>query len=173
MKFVFAERQGIALADRELTLRKVFPEKVFHHDEGLSRSDDRRIGIGPQECVNVGGVVGLHMLDDKVIGFSAVQGGRDIVQPLVCEIAVDRVHHGGLFIQKDIGVVGHAFRDMIVSFEQVDLVIVDAYIADIVGKLHGDLLCFRVIFSSNYSIQEANVFVCDECNMESVPFMWY
>ena len=81
-------------------------------------------------------MVGLHVLHDQVVGLSALQGGGEVVQPLVGEFGIHRVHHGDLLVPDHIGVVGHAVGHHILPLEQVHLVVVYAYIQNIVGDLH-------------------------------------
>ena len=64
------------------------------------------------------------------------QGGGEIIQPGVGEALSHRVHDGDLFIQNDIGIVGHAQGHDVLPLEQVDLMVVDADIADVLADLH-------------------------------------
>ena len=57
------------------------------------------------------------------------------------EISVDRVHYCDFLIKNNIRVVRHAVRDMVMTLKKIDLMVINAYISDLVRKIHGDLLC--------------------------------
>ena len=76
------------------------------------------------------------MLNDQIIGLSAVEDGLDIVQPFMGEVLVNGIHDRDLFINDHIGIVGHAVWHLVLAFKKVDAVIVDAYIFDGIGDFH-------------------------------------
>ena len=41
------------------------------------------------------------------------------------------------FVDDGVGVVGHAARNAVLALEEVDVVVVDADVADVVGNGHG------------------------------------
>ena len=94
------------------------------------------MGICIKECVDVGGVIRLHVLHDEVIRLPAVQRGFQIIQPLFGEILIHRVHNGDLFIQNDIRIVSHAVGDGVLSLKQVDFMVIYTNVANIVGNGH-------------------------------------
>ena len=133
---MLAEAQSVALAHDNPAVCVVIAEELLHHGEGLGGGHHDGVGIDLQEVGNVGGVIRLHVLNDQIVGLPAGKGVLDVVQPLVGEVPVNGVHNGNLLVQNDVGVVGHAVGHHILALKQVNLVVVDAHIADIVGNLH-------------------------------------
>jgi hypothetical protein len=56
------------------------------------------------------------------------------------EACIHRVHNGDLLIHNDIGIIRHAVGHYILTLEQVHLMVIDAYIFDIVGNEHSNIL---------------------------------
>ena len=133
---VLAQGQGGAFAHHDSTVSVVIAEELLHHVEGLGGGHHCCVGVDLQKIGDVGGMVRLHMLYHQVVRLTAGQRVLNIVQPLVGEIAVHRVHNGDLLVQNDVGVVSHAARHHILALEQVYLMIVDTHIADILGNGH-------------------------------------
>jgi hypothetical protein len=79
------------------------------------------------------------VLDNQVVRLSALQDRCDIVQQFGNEIGIHSVHDGDLLVQDHIGIVCHAVGDNILALEQVNPVIVNAYIADILGNMHNGI----------------------------------
>ena len=78
-------------------------------------------------------MVGLHVLNNKIIGLFAAESRVEISEPLVLKVAVDRVHYSNLFVKDHIGVVRHTVGHVILTLKQVDLVVVNADIPDVFG----------------------------------------
>ena len=135
---MLAELEGVALFDDNAAVGKVGAEEVQHHGEGLGRADENSLGIDLHKLADVGAVVGLHMLDHQVVRRAAAQCGVKIVQPGCGEVAVYGVHDRDLLVENDVGVVGHAERHVVLTLEQVDLMVVDADIANVFGNVHRD-----------------------------------
>ena len=129
-----AEVERVALFDDDATIGEVSAEVVLHHRERGHGRDDLRSRVGRRKLRDVGGVVGLHVVDDEIVNL--VCRGRDILQPLVAKARVDRVHHGDLLALDYIGIVGHAERNLELALEKIDVVIVDADIENVIGNLH-------------------------------------
>ena len=136
---VLPQAEGVLLPHHDALIRVILAVKILHHGEGLGGGDDGRLGIGAHEAADAGRVVRLHVLHDEVIRLSVPQGGGEIIQPGVGEALGHRVHDGDLFIQNDIGIIGHAQGHDVLPLEQVDLMVVDADIADVLADLH---VCF-------------------------------
>ena len=60
----------------------------------------------------------------------------EIAQPLIGELHVHGIHDGDLLVQNDIGIVSHAERDNILTFEEINLMIIDTDILDRICDLH-------------------------------------
>ena len=86
--------------------------------------------------MDVGAVVGLHVVDNQIVGPPAFQNGFDIVHPLVGEILIDRIHDGNFLIEDRIGVVGHTVGDNVLAFKQVDIMVIHADVTDIFCNGH-------------------------------------
>ena len=134
---VAAEGERGAVAHDGVAAVPVRAVEVLHHRERLGGGDDLRVGERLHERGDVGGVVGLHVLDDQVVRLARAEGLLDVVEPLVAEARVDGVHHGDAFVDDGVGVVGHAARNAVLALEEVDVVVVDADVADVVGNGHG------------------------------------
>ena len=76
------------------------------------------------------------MLNHKIVRLSSTERLGNIVQPLVRERGVHRVHHRHLLVANEIRVVRHALRHNVVTLEKVDVVIVNAYVKYIVCNSH-------------------------------------
>ena len=135
---MLAQAQGIPLPYHDAAVGVVGAEEILHHGKSLGRRNHHSLGIELQELVDVCGMVGLHVLDHQIVGLAADQDLLDIVQPLVGEILVHGVHDRDLLVQDHIGIVCHAIGDYILAFEQVNLMVVDAYIFNIVGNHHSN-----------------------------------
>ena len=87
------------------------------------------------------------MLHDQIIGLSAVKDGRQICEPLFAEAGVHCVHDSDLLVHNDIGVVCHSVGYDILSLEQIDLMIVNAYVFDVVCYFHLSFSYRQFLFS--------------------------
>ena len=143
-----AEVQRILFADGQPAVGVVRAEELLHHREGLGVCHDDGGGIGVHELLNIGGMIRLHVLHDQVIRRSAAERSLQVVQPFVGELGVHRVKHGDFFIEDHIGVVRHPVGDDVLPFKQIQLVIVDANVADVVGNVHKSHLSFPVLYFS-------------------------
>ena len=85
-------------------------------------------------------MVRLHVVHHQIVRGAAAKLGFQVFQPLLAEVGVYGVQNGNLFVQKHIGIVGHAVGDSILPLEQVHLVVVDTDIANVVGNKHRNLL---------------------------------
>ena len=132
-EFMLAEVQGVALFDLEFLVLGdlLLLMEVVEHGEGLRGSDDGDVRIGVQERHDGTGVVAFHVLDDEVVRFAVAEDLGDISEPLLCKMLVDSVHDGDLLVADDIGVVCHAVRNDILTFEEVDFMVVYANVFDV------------------------------------------
>ena len=138
MEGVLTQREGIPLLDDHAVFGEVLAEEILHHGKGLSGGHQNGIGVGLEEVDDIGGVVGLHVLNNEEIGGTASQHALDVVQPLVGEAGVYGVHDGDEVVQDDVGIIGHAVGNNVLALKQIDVVIVDADVADIGGDLHSN-----------------------------------
>ncbi len=129
-----AEIERVALLDDDATVGEIGAEVVLHHRERGHGRNDLRAWVGSRELRDVRGVVGLHVVDDEIV--HAIRRRRDVPEPLVAEARVDRVHHGDLLALDDVGIVGHAERNLELAFKEIDVVIVDADVENVICDLH-------------------------------------
>ena len=134
---VAAQVEHVALFDDHLALGVIGTKVVDHHAEGAHAGHDLGLGIALHKGGDASGVVGLHVVNDQVIGRTAVEHGLDVAEPLVNKTAVDRISDCNLLAQDNVAVVCHTvLGHVVLALEQVNVVIVDANVADILGDLH-------------------------------------
>lgn len=136
IKRVPAEREGIAVPDLHLTFGKIRSEELPHHRKCLGVRNDNGIGIYLHEIHDVCRMIGLHVLNYKIIGLLSVESLFEIVEPFVCEVRVNGVHDRDLVIRDEIRVVSHAVFNAVLPLEQIDLSVVYSDVGDVVGNLH-------------------------------------
>ena len=73
-------------------------------------------------------MVGFHMLNYKIIGSFAIARGFNVFKPFAAEFCVYRIENGNFFIDYHIGIIRHAVGNFILPLEQIDVVIVYAYV---------------------------------------------
>ena len=81
--------EHVALFDDHLTLGIIGTKVVDHHTEGAHAGHDLGLGVALHKGGNAGGVIGLHVMDDQVVGRTAIKHGLDVAEPLVNKTAVD------------------------------------------------------------------------------------
>ena len=106
--------------------------EILHHGKGFGRRHDLCFRICLCKGFDPGGMVRFHVVHDQIIGFASGQGSIEICQPFRYEMAVSGVHDSDPVVQDHIGIVSHAFRNSIHTFEEIDVVIVHADVSDIV-----------------------------------------
>ena len=133
---VFAQGQGVPVADHHAAVGIVGAEHVLHHQKGQVGGHYHCFRVMSEEHVDVGGVVRLHVLDDEVIRGAAPEPGFQVLQPFPAEACVYGVKDGDLLVQDHVGVVGNAVGDGVLAFKQVGLAVIDADILNVVGDEH-------------------------------------
>ena len=132
-----AQIEHVTLLDNHLALGEVGAKVVDHHAEGARACHNLRLGIALHKGGDAGGVIGLHVMDDQVVGRAAVEYSLEVAEPLVDKTAIDRIGDSDLLAQDNVAVVCHTvLGHVVLALEQVDVVIVDANVADILGDLH-------------------------------------
>ena len=133
---MLSEAERIVLLDDDAAVSVIAAEKVLHHLERLCGCHNSCIRIEVQEVCDICGVIGLHVLHNEIIRLSAVQRSSKVIEPLMRKIAVNGIHDGNLLIHDDIRIIRHAVRDVILPLKQIDLMVVDADIADVGCNIH-------------------------------------
>ena len=129
--------EHVALFDDHLTLGVVGAKVVDHHAEGAHAGHNLCLGVALHKGGDTGGVIGLHVMDNQVVGRTSIEHGLEVAEPLVNKTTIDRIGDSDLFAQDNVAVVCHTVLGHIVlALEQVNVVIVDANVADILGDLH-------------------------------------
>ena len=93
-------------------------------------------------------MVGLHVLNNEVVGLSVAESVLEVVEPLVGKVAVNGVHDGDFAVKDHVGVVRHAVGNVVLTLKQIDFVVVNAHIADVFGDFHKIFLTF--VFIDDY-----------------------
>ena len=84
-----AQVEHIALFDDHLALGVVGTKVVDHHAEGAHAGHNLCLGIALHKGGDAGGVIGLHVMDDQVVGRTAVERGLEVAEPFVDKTAID------------------------------------------------------------------------------------
>ena len=132
---VLAERERVAFLDGERLLRLRQRRELREHRERLGRRDDCRIGVGLHEGQDAAGVVGLDVVDHQVVGRLAVELLLEVFHPVVHLAGIHGVEHRDLLVHDDVGIVGHAVREVVLPFENVQVAVVYANVLDAVAKI--------------------------------------
>ena len=136
MEHVLTQRQRISLSHNDPSVGIIRAEESLHHRKSLGGRNNGSIGINFQELCHVGGMIRLHMLDNQIIRGSAFQSLGNIIQPRLGKELIYSVHNSDLIIQNSIGIVAHAIGNNILSFEQIDLMVIHAKITNVIGNKH-------------------------------------
>ena len=132
-----AQVEHVALFDDHLALGVIGAKVVDHHAEGAHAGHDLGLRIALHKGSDASGVIGLHVMDNQVVGRTPIERGLEVAEPLVNKTSVNRIGDSDLFAQDNVAVVCHTVLGHIVlALEQVNVVIVDANVADILGDLH-------------------------------------
>ena len=140
-----SEFESRAVADNDLTVGKIRAEELFHHNKRLLGRGDLRVRILLREKLDIRRMVGFHMLNDQIIGRSAVKRGFKVTCPLLSEIFVHGVKYGDFLVLDDVRIVRHTVRYVILSLEKVKFAVIDPDVLYTFCNIHTVLLSF-VIF---------------------------
>ena len=122
-----AEGAGIPLLDLHQLMTVHVEAELAHKHEGLFGGDELQIGIAPQQLLDGGPVIRLHMVDDQAVQRPLAQQVLQILQQLAAGRPIHRVEEHALLIQQEVGVVGDAPGDGMDIFEQSRPVVVGAH----------------------------------------------
>ena len=81
-------------------------------------------------------MIRLHMLNHKIIRCFSGKYLFYIVQPFFGKKSIHRIHNGDFLIQDHIGIVRHSIRNLILSLEQIHLMVVYTHIFYTCTDLH-------------------------------------
>ena len=131
-----SERKRIAVVHHKTPVGKILAEKVFHHHERLFVGNDRRVFILFAKGGNVRRMVGLHMLDDKVVGLFSAERVFDIRKPLFSEPRVYGVGYGDFLVLNNVRIISHSVWYDVLPLEKVDGVVVHTDVNDVLRDIH-------------------------------------
>ena len=154
-----AERKRTFFHSNNTAVLKLFPEELFHHTERLSSSDDHGVRILVHKNVNTCGMIRFHMLYDQVIRRLSGERFFQIFQPGIGKACVYRIKYCRFFIADHIGIVGHAVWHIVLSLEQVNVIIVYAEIFNVICDKHSlsDPLSFSHLKTISILTQEEGI----------------
>jgi len=130
---VAAGLQGIAFLHGDGAAVHIKGEKLLQHGLGHAAADDLHFGIAQDDVLNAGSVVRLHMLDNQIVQFTAVQNGFYVFKIVVADRAVYGIKENRLLIQKQVRVVGNTVADTVDAFKHGKTAIVGTDPDEIAG----------------------------------------
>ena len=91
-------------------------------------------------------MVGLHMLHDQIVGRALAERGTYLSQPFVGKTSVNSVQYGNLLVNDHVGIVAHSVWNTVLTFEQINVGIIDTNIKNVIKYLHFcSFLCYLVV----------------------------
>ena len=81
-------------------------------------------------------MVGLHMLDDKVVGLFSAERVFDIRKPLFSEPRVYGVGYGDFLVLNNVRIISHSVWYGVLPLEKVDGVVVHTDVNDVLRDIH-------------------------------------
>ena len=85
-------------------------------------------------------MIRFHMMHYQIVRLGLSQLPFQLVQPFMGKMLVHRVHNGNFVVLDHIRIVGHAVGHRILALKQVQLMVIHADVADILGNKHRVLL---------------------------------
>ena len=110
--------------------------QILQHVKRHGRCHNSCFRILFQESRNACRVIRLHMLHDQICRFVITQYRSNVTKPFFRKMAINRIHDGSLFINNNIRIVCHAFRYDILTFKQIDIMVIDTDITNILCDFH-------------------------------------
>ena len=116
-KRAFSERERVAVSDYDPSVFEFRTEKVLHHRKRLFRSNDFHFRIQFRKVVYIRRMIGFHMLDDEIIGFTLAKHFLHVVKPLVRKLRIHSVHYRDCVVDNYVRVIRHSFRHNVLPLE--------------------------------------------------------
>ena len=111
--------------------------ELTDHIDGLAVADDFCLGVAEHQVAQGGGVVGLHVVDKDIVQRPAVQSVLQVLHKLGLDRPVHRVEKDGLFVQQQVGIVGHPPGNGMGGLKNGVLAVVGADPDQVVGNFTG------------------------------------
>ena len=137
-KSMFTKCKSISLFDNNSSVLELCAKKIAHHCKSLCTGNNHCIRIVFHETHDIGTMVGFHMLNNQIIRLSSLKYIIKVIKPLMLELAVNCIHNRNFFINYYIRIISHSIRYNILSFKQVNLVVIYACIFNVIGYCHSD-----------------------------------
>ena len=106
--------------------------EALHHLERLFIADNLNVGKVLLNKCNGTAVVGLHVVDDKVVNLAVTNDLLDMFQELREEVNLHRINEAHLLVINEIRVVTNTIRQWPQALKEVLVAVVHAYIKDFV-----------------------------------------
>ena len=135
-QFMFAEVKRLSVRNNYPFFAEIRAEKVLHHRKRFFIRNNGRVRIRFQEIDYICRVIGLHVLNNKIIRAAGTERGSHIVKPLVREVCIHGVHNRDFIVENDIRVVGHSVRNYVLSLKKVNIVVIHTHINYIISYSH-------------------------------------
>ena len=136
-KLMGAERKRFAVFYDDLPALDVkILKKILYHRKRFLIRNYARFGVCRSEVCNVCRMVGLHVLDYEIIGSASVKRILEIVKPFVGKMSVYGVKNRDLLVDYNVRIIRHSVRNDVLPLKQIDVVIVHAYINNVLCDVH-------------------------------------
>ena len=144
---MLAEIERFAVRNNNSFFAEIRAEKVLHHRKRFFIGHNGSVRISLQEIDYICRVIGLHVLNNKIIRAAGTERGSHVVKPLVRKVRVHGVHNRDFIVENDIRVVGHSVRNLVLSLKKVNIVVIHAHINYIISYSHSQAP-FGSVFNS-------------------------
>ena len=130
------EREGIALLyGNGAPFERGALEELRHHIDSASRGYNLHLGVLCHDLGDIAGMVGLHVVNHQVVGLALAKGIAEILPPLLALALIHRIHNGHLIVEDKVGVVRDTVRHYILTFEQVNVGVVNTYVKNCIRDI--------------------------------------
>ena len=139
-----AQTQTVPFLYLHFSAAEIHGKKLRQHGKGLGTSHHRQFRILFANPLDIGGMVRLQMGYHQIIRQTPgriVQFPFQIGKPLLRGPGVHGIHDGDFFVYNQVGIVRYPVRHPVLTFKQVDLMVVAA---DITHRIR--YYCFTHIF---------------------------
>ena len=145
---VAAQGEAVPLLDGDGPPLQGEAVELLHEGEGLGVAHQLHLREAEDQRLDVGAVVGLHVVDHQVVQGAAVQGVEHVLHKLAGDGGVRRVDDRGLLVQDQVGVVGDAAGNGEQVLKQGQAAVAGAHPGDLPGQLTGTV---HLSFSFSYT----------------------
>ena len=119
-----------------MSFAQIVAEKLTHHRKSLCGGNDLNLGISADEAHYVCRMIRLHVLNDKIIGLSAVKRIGKIIKPFVTEPCVNRIHDSDFLINYNIRIICHSVFNNVLTLKKVDIMVINTNVFNVLCNIH-------------------------------------